>query len=158
MRGRVTRRPGIARDPGGLMAAVSSDDIQWLIALVLSEGLAELEVSDGDSGILVRRHASPVAEHAAAPAAAVADDSGELVAVRAPMAGVFYRSSAPDSPPFVEEGDEVQEGETVGLIEAMKLYNDIEAPCSGRIMSVAATDGDRVAADQELMRIKPFGD
>jgi len=142
------------------MGAVSSDDIQWLISLVLSEGLAELEVSEQDSGILVRRHASPAAGPAAGPtvAAAAGDDTGELVPVRAPMAGVFYRSSAPDSPPFVEEGDEVQEGETVGLVEAMKLYNDIEAPCSGRIVSVAAADGDRVTADQELMQIKPFGD
>lgn len=142
------------------MGAVSSDDIQWLISLVLSEGLAELEVSEEDSGILVRRRASPGTGHAAAPTADVAagDDTAELFPVRAPMAGVFYRSSAPDSPPFVEEGDEVQEGETVGLIEAMKLYNDIEAPCSGRVMSVGAVDGDRVTADQDLMYIKPLGD
>ena len=142
------------------MGAVSTDDIQWLISLVLSEGLAELEVSEQDSGILVRRYAWRAAGDAAAPAAdvAVGDDTGELFPVRAPMAGVFYRSSAPDSPPFVEDGDEVQEGETVGLIEAMKLYNDIEAPCSGRVLSVAAADGDRVTADQDLMYIKPFGD
>jgi acetyl-CoA carboxylase biotin carboxyl carrier protein len=143
------------------MGVVSNDDIRWLISLVLTEGLAELEVNEEDGGVLVRRYPSPPAGSPATGAAAVStidDETAELVPVRAPMAGVFYRSSAPDSPPFVEEGDDVQTGETVGLIEAMKLYNDIEAPCSGRIISVAATDAGRVAADQELMYIKPFGD
>jgi acetyl-CoA carboxylase biotin carboxyl carrier protein len=143
------------------MSAVSDDDIRWLISLLLSEGLAELEVNDGDRGITVRRVAAlPVAPIQADPAATRSPDGEptELVPVTAPMAGVFYRSAAPDAPPFVEEGDEVQAGETVGLIEAMKLYNDIEAPCSGRVTSIAAADADRVAADEELMYIKPVAD
>ncbi len=143
------------------MSAVSNDDIRWLISLLLSEGLAELEVNDGDRGVTVRRVAVlPVVPTQAEPAATRIpnDATTALVPVTAPMAGVFYRSAAPDAPPFVEEGDEVQAGETVGLIEAMKLYNDIEAPCSGRVTSVVAADADRVAADEELMYIKPFRD
>lgn len=143
------------------MATVSDDDIRWLISLVLSEGLAELEVSEGEQGVTVRRVAPSAGNFVPAlPAASLVSeyDTAELVPVTAPMAGVFYRSAAPDSPPFVEEGDEVQAGEAVGLIEAMKLYNDIEAPCSGRVVSILTTDGDRVAADEDLMYIKPFGD
>ncbi len=143
------------------MAMVSSDDIRWLISLVLNEGLVELEVSDGDRGVIVRRIAASPSASSPTPSAAspvIGHDTAELVAVKAPMAGVFYRSAAPDSPPFVEEGDEVQAGETIGLIEAMKLYNDIEAPCSGRVMSVVAADAARVAADEDLAYIKPFGD
>jgi biotin carboxyl carrier protein len=143
------------------MGAASNDDIRWLISLLHSEGLAELEVNEEGSGILVRRSTSPGGVAAAAAPSAVPqidDDTEALVPVVAPMAGVFYRSSAPDSPPFVEEGDDVQVGETVGLIEAMKLYNDIDAPCSGRVESIVAADAARIAADQELMYIKPFGE
>lgn len=143
------------------MGTVSNDDIRWLISLVLSEQLAELEVNDGDCGVTVGRVvASPntAAQPSSSAGAVIGADAADLVPVKAPMAGVFYRSAAPDSPPFVEAGDEVQAGETVGLIEAMKLYNDIEAPCAGRVTSVVATDADRVAADEDLMYIKPSSD
>jgi biotin carboxyl carrier protein len=144
------------------MTLVSKDDILWLIALAEGEGLAELEVRGPDWGVLVRRvSAAPAATahavfHAPTPAATAAHVGGELVPIKAPMAGIFYRSSAPDSPPFVEEGDEVQQGETVALIEAMKLYSDVEAPCAGRVDRILAADASRVAADQDLMLIRPF--
>jgi acetyl-CoA carboxylase biotin carboxyl carrier protein len=143
------------------MSPVTRDDIQWLIALAQSEGLAELEVSGSDWGVLVRRaRAAPQgaacgAYYAPAVPSAAARTRTDLVPIAAPMAGIFYRSSAPDSPPFVEEGDEVQQGETVALIEAMKLYNDVEAPCAGRIERILAADASRVAADQDLILIKP---
>jgi acetyl-CoA carboxylase biotin carboxyl carrier protein len=143
------------------MEPVDNDDIEWLISLLLAEGLTELEVNEHDRGVLVRRAAAPRDEAGPAPSPPLAqtdEDAHGLVAVRAPMAGVFYRSSAPDSHPFVEDGDDVQVGETVGLVEAMKLYNDIEAPCSGRVRGIVAADAARVTADQELMYIKPFGE
>jgi len=146
------------------MSLVSRDDLEWLIALADSEGLAELEVSGPDWGVVVRRMtAAPAAAahavfHAPVPAVPAARVRSDLVSVRAPMAGIFYRSSAPDSPAFVEEGDEVQQGETVALIEAMKLYNDVEAPCVGRIEKILAADASRVAADQDLMLIRPSGE
>ena len=143
------------------MGVVSDDDIRWLISLLLSEGLAEVEVNEQDRGVLVRQFvALPSNLVSAAPPTdpRTSPDAADLVPISAPMAGVFYRSSAPDSPPFVQEGDDVQTGETVGLIEAMKLYNDIDAPCSGRVMSIVAADASRVAADEALMYIKPVGD
>jgi len=142
---------------------ISNDDIEWLVALAAREGLVEIEVSEGDSSTLVRC-AAPAPAPAPAMAAAPTLSEPEtplgltITAVRAPMGGVFYRSPAPDSPPFVEVGDDVQIGETVALIEAMKLYNDITAPCSGRVERVLASDGDHVDADQELILIRPIGD
>jgi len=137
---------------------VDNDDIRWLIALAASEGLAELEVGGPDSSVLVRRHAAPgpPVPHAAHPSVPAACEVTDRVAVKAPMAGIFYRASAPDTPPFVEEGDEVQAGETVALIEAMKLFNDVETPCAGRVEKILAADGSRVAADQDLLFIRPL--
>ena len=142
------------------MSVVENDDIQWIISLLMSEDLAELEVNVGDQGITVRRDvATSALLSAPAGAAEQPVDEGEsegLVPVLAPMAGAFYRSSAPDVPFFVEVPDDVQEGETVALIEAMKLYNDVEAPCGGRIERILVEDASRVAADQQLMLIRPL--
>ena len=143
------------------MAALGNDDIQWVIALAEKEDLAELEVNVGDAGVLVRRGGPPVAAAGIAPVAPEAtaparDDDDGLVAVLAPMAGAFYRSSAPDVPSFAEEGADVQVGETVALIEAMKLYNDVEAPCSGRVEKILVEDASRVAADQQIMLLRPL--
>jgi biotin carboxyl carrier protein len=142
---------------------ISNEDIEWLVALAAREGLVEIEVSEGDASVLVGCAAS------AAPAGSVTTAreapvepaellGGGLMPVRAPMPGGFYRAPAPDSPPFVDAGDDVQVGETVALIEAMKLYNDIPAPCSGRVEKILANDGDHVEADQELMLIRPLGE
>ncbi|HJN14587.1 MAG TPA: biotin/lipoyl-containing protein [Armatimonadota bacterium] len=144
------------------MSALANDDIQWVIALAEREDLVELEVNVGDAGVLVRR-GGPVGVQATAMVTTapieVADPcaDGDLVPVVAPMAGAFYRSSAPDVPFFAEEGADVQEGETVALIEAMKLYNDVEAPCTGRVEKILVEDASRVAADQHLMLIRPLG-
>ncbi len=143
------------------MGRIANDDLQWLLALAAREGLVEIEVTEGDSSVLVRTASAtvPVGPALAAPSAAPAGDAlGSLAPVRAPMAGVFYRAPAPDSPPFADVGDDVQIGETVALIEAMKLYNDIAAPCSGRVERVLPADGDHVEADQELMWIRPAGE
>lgn len=144
------------------MGRIGNEDIEWLVALAAQESLVELEVSDGESSVLVRctaapSPASPAAAPQPAPPEPAAPETGTLVAVRAPMAGVFYRGPSPDAPPFADIGDDVQAGETVALIEAMKLYNDIAAPCAGRIERVASADGDHVDADQELLWIRPVG-
>lgn len=107
--------------------------------------------------------AVPVAAPAApAPAAessgteeAKADDNGNLEEVKSPMIGTFYRSSSPDKPPFVGVGDEVKKGDVLCIIEAMKLFNEIEAEVSGKIVKVLVDDSSPVEYDQPLFLIEP---
>ena len=143
------------------MGRIGNDDIEWLVALAAREGLAEVEVTTGESSVLVRCIAPPTPVVPGVPVAAAEPDEPlgtALVPVTAPMAGGFYRAPAPDSPPFVDVGDDVQTGETIALIEAMKLYNDITAPCSGRVERILVADGAHVEADQQLMLIRPLGE
>ena len=78
-----------------------------------------------------------------------------LVEVPSPMVGTFYRSPAPAEPPFVEVGDRIRSGQTVCIIEAMKLMNEIEAEVSGRVIEILVQDGEPVEYGQPLMRINP---
>lgn len=77
------------------------------------------------------------------------------VEIASPMAGTFYRSPAPGEPPFVNEGDRVTQGQTIGIIEAMKLMNEIEAEVSGTVVKVVAENGKPVTPGQPLVVIKP---
>ena len=95
--------------------------------------------------------AAPAAEAPAAPAAA------KGVALKAPMIGTFYRSGGPDQPAFVSVGDVVQKGQIVCIIEAMKLFNEIEAEASGRIIQVMVENSTPVEFDQPLFMIDPAG-
>nr|WP_281413088.1 acetyl-CoA carboxylase [Marivibrio halodurans] len=74
----------------------------------------------------------------------------------APMTGTFYRSPSPQDPPFVEEGQEVEAGASLGLIEVMKLFTTIEAPYAGRVVRVLAENAETVQADQPLFEIVPL--
>ena len=100
---------------------------------------------------------SAAASTAAAPAAtdddAAAPDSRH--AIVAPLVGTFYRASQPGAKPFVVEGDVVDEGQTVGIVEAMKLMNEVKADRSGTVAEFAATDGDRVEFEQVLVYLEP---
>ena len=87
-------------------------------------------------------------------AAAVPDDH---VLVRSPMVGTFYQAPSPDAPPFVEPGDTVAEGQTVAIVEAMKLFNPIAAESAGVVVEVLAEDGQPVEFDQPLLRLAPAG-
>ncbi len=77
------------------------------------------------------------------------------VEITSPMVGTFYRSPAPDEPPFVETGDRISTGQTVCIIEAMKLMNEIEAEFSGQVMEILIQNGSPVEYGQPLMRVKP---
>ena len=90
---------------------------------------------------------------AAAADEAVADEG--LVAVTAPVVGTFYRAAQAGGPPFVEEGDTVEAGQTVAIVEAMKIMNQIAAPIAGRVARVAAPDGEIVEFDQPLLYLEP---
>ena len=77
------------------------------------------------------------------------------VEVKSPMVGTFYRSPSPDEPPYVDVGDRIRVGQTICIIEAMKLMNEIESEVSGQVMEVLVQNGEPVEYDQPLMRINP---
>lgn len=89
-----------------------------------------------------------------APASGSSDDS-KYVAIKAPMIGTFYRSSSPDKPSFVNVGDEVKQGQVICIIEAMKLFNEIESEVSGKIVKVLVDNASPVEYDQPLFLVDP---
>ena len=98
--------------------------------------------------------AAAVAPAAAPAAAAPAEASASYAALKAPMIGTFYRSSGPDSPLFVQVGDMVEKGQVICIIEAMKLFNEIEAEESGRIVKALVENATPVEFDQPLFLIE----
>ena len=99
---------------------------------------------------------APVAPAAkAAPAAEPASSGKKTVDIKSPMIGTFYRSGNPDSPPFVSVGDKVSKGQTVCIIEAMKLFNEIESEVSGTVVKVMAENSSPVEYDQVLFVVEP---
>ncbi|GAA4759981.1 MULTISPECIES: acetyl-CoA carboxylase biotin carboxyl carrier protein [Flavobacterium] len=92
--------------------------------------------------------ATPVAE-------AVGDDTSKYITVKSPMIGTFYRKPAPDKPMFVEVGSTISKGDTLCVIEAMKLFNEIESEVSGKIVKVLVDDSSPVEFDQPLFLVDP---
>ncbi|MDK9701556.1 MAG: acetyl-CoA carboxylase biotin carboxyl carrier protein [Sulfuritalea sp.] len=145
--------------------------LKTLIDLVQNSGISELEISEGEEKIRIAKQftAAPAATvvslpvAAAAPVAAVAPASTPAVAaapaqaeghvMKAPMVGTFYRAGAPDAAPFVEVGQTVKEGDTLCVIEAMKLMNEIEADISGVIKAILVENGQAVEYGQPMFVI-----
>lgn len=91
----------------------------------------------------------------AGDSASAEDDNKDLVEVKSPIVGTFYRSSAPDKPPFAKVGDEVSVGDVVCIVEAMKLFNEIESEVSGKVVKVLVEDATPVEYDQPLFLVDP---
>ena len=102
---------------------------------------------------VVQQVAAPVAE-ATTPVSAP-DDNADYVTIKSQMIGTFYRSSSPDKPSFVEVGDIVKEGDVICIVEAMKLFNEIESEVSGKIVKVLVDDATPVEFDQPLFLVDP---
>ena len=153
--------------------------VDRLAALLERSDLTELEVEAGGTGIVLRKAAAPappapasasVAAEAAASALAstraAAGPSGTAPAdapapssaraVLAPLTGIFYASPTPGSPPFVEVGREVVVGQVIGLIEAMKLFNEIKSDKAGRVVRVVSENGALVKAKHPLIEVEPL--
>lgn len=96
-----------------------------------------------------------VATPAATPAAPAADDNSKYVTVKSPIIGTFYRKPAPDKPMFVEVGSTIGKGDVLCVIEAMKLFNEIESEVSGKIVKVLVDDSSPVEFDQPLFLVDP---
>lgn len=146
--------------------------IDRLAALLDRSDLTELEVEAGGTGLVLRKPSAlaPVAV-AAAPAgaaAAVPTAIGEpptaggdpatvaKPSVKAPLTGIFYASPAPGSAPYVTVGGEVAVGQVIGLIEAMKLFNEIKSDLAGRVVRVVPESGTLVKAKQPLIEVEPL--
>ena len=102
--------------------------------------------------------AAPVAQAATAPAptAPVAEDNSKYITIKSPMIGTFYRSSSPDKPSFVNVGDEIGVGKVICIVEAMKLFNEIESEVSGRIVKVLVDNASPIEYDQPLFLVEPI--
>ncbi len=98
--------------------------------------------------------AQPVAQQSAKQETAVSPDA-KLVTIKSPMIGTFYRSPGPDKPLFVNVGDEIKQGKVICIIEAMKLFNEIESEVSGKIVKVLVDDATPVEYDQPLFLVEP---
>lgn len=100
--------------------------------------------------------AAPAAE-AAAPAKKAEEETANYIEIKSPMIGTFYRKPSPDKPEFAKVGDSISEGDTVCVIEAMKLFNEIESEISGKIVKVLVDDSTPVEYDQVLFLVDPAG-
>lgn len=98
---------------------------------------------------------TPVASNNDTKAPAASDDDSKYITIKSPMIGTFYRSPGPDKPLFVNVGDEITTGKTVCIIEAMKLFNEIESEVKGRIVKVLVNDATPVEYDQPLFLVDP---
>ena len=99
--------------------------------------------------------AAPAAIITAIPPAPVEDGNSNYITIKASMIGTFYRSTSPETPPFVNVGDSIGEGDTLCIIEAMKLFNEIESEVSGKIVKVLVDDATPIEFDQPLFLVDP---
>jgi len=159
-------------------------EIQNLIKFVAKSGASEVKLEMDDVKITIRTgsesndvtyvqqavpmQAAPIQQQAVTPAAVpaapapvqpaatpAADDNSKYVTVKSPIIGTFYRKPAPDKPLFCEVGDSIKEGDTLCIIEAMKLFNEIESEVSGTIVKVLVDDSSPVEFDQPLFLVDP---
>ena len=143
--------------------------IKKLIELLEESGISELEIKEGEESVRISRQSSSVVQHVAAaapmapapqPAAAASAPAPAAPAepdghqVKSPMVGTFYSKASPTSGPFVTQGQQVSAGDTLCIIEAMKMMNQIEADKSGKISAILVEDGSPVEFDQVLFIIE----
>ena len=150
-------------------------EIQDLIDYISNTGLAEVKIKTEEFELSVKKYAdastaAPAPQYIAAPAAAPAPTaaapvaaapspapSSNLVEIKSPMIGTFYLTANPDSAPFVTEGGSISAGKTVCIIEAMKLFNEIESEVSGKIVKILVANASPVEYDQPLFLVDPAG-
>ncbi|MNK10144.1 Biotin carboxyl carrier protein of acetyl-CoA carboxylase [compost metagenome] len=152
--------------------------IQELIKFVSRSGVNEVSLEQENFKITIKTNQAPVYVNAAIPAAApvaaapvaapaqaapaapaattATEDTSKYITIKSPMIGTFYRSASPDKPSFVNVGDEIGTGKVVCIIEAMKLFNEIESEVSGRIVKILVDNASPVEYDQPLFLVEPI--
>jgi len=156
-------------------------EIKELIKLVSESGVSEIEVERGDFKVSIKKntekttviHAAPVSHNIPVAAPVVANTTtpfptekmeaqtstpiaSNLITVKSPMIGTFYKTPSPDKPSFVNIGDEIKPGKVLCIIEAMKLFNEIESEISGKIVKVLVENASPVEYDQPLFLVEPM--
>lgn len=151
--------------------------IQDLIKFVAKSGVNEVSIEEQDFKITIKANQEPTyvtanipnqvqvaqapvqapvaVEAASAISAPVADETSKYITIKSPMIGTFYRSASPDKPSFVNVGDDVNAGDVVCIVEAMKLFNEIESEVSGKIVKVLVDNAQPVEYDQPLYLVDP---
>jgi acetyl-CoA carboxylase biotin carboxyl carrier protein len=156
--------------------------IQELLKAVNKSNISEVSIKDGEFEITIKQahtetqyvtmqpalqqalpaqqmyapqQSAPQQQQAAPAAAPAAAEASNTVIIKSPMIGTFYRSSSPDKPSFVNVGDEIKPGQVICIVEAMKLFNEIESEISGRIVKVLIDDATPVEYDQPLFLVEP---
>ncbi len=158
-------------------------EIKELIKLVSESGVSEIEVERGDFKVSIKKnsekttivHAAPIAHNApvALPVNTVIPSATQfsnekmeaqvstqsvsnLITIKSPMIGTFYKTPSPDKPAFINIGDEIKPGKVLCIIEAMKLFNEIESEISGKIVKVLVENASPVEYDQPLFLVEPM--
>lgn len=145
---------------------MDTKDLEAIVKILKDNGVTEFELQQEGTHIRLTRAQLSQAEgtvvvaqsQVPAPAtvqAAAPEEDENLVKVESPIVGTFYRKPAPDAEPFVEVGDTVKKGQTLCIVEAMKLMNEIEAPCSGKVKSIPLSDSQVVEFGEVLFLIEP---
>lgn len=148
--------------------------IQDLIKFVSKSGVNEVAIEEKDFKITIKTNQEPTYVNAPLPVAAVAaplpvaaaatpaaatpvavENDAHLITIKSPMIGTFYRAAGPDKPLFVNVGDEIAPGKVICIIEAMKLFNEIESEISGKIVKILVNDAQPVEFDQPLFLVDP---
>ena len=160
------------------MIKMDLKQIQDLVKMVNKSNISELTIEEKDIKITIKQKedkyvtaapvqavpqmqampvaAAPVASAPSTSAPATAPKAADnLITIKSPMIGTFYRKPAPDKPNFIEEGDEVRNGKVVCVIEAMKLFNEIESEVSGKIVKILVENASPVEYDQPLFLVEP---
>lgn len=175
----LTKKPAPAKDKSQTNSEMKTSEIRDLIDFIAQSGLNEVDIETKEIKLHVKREpdqkvlksstsviaappvtvqAPQVTTQAIAPAAKAekpAASGKATLEIKSPMIGTFYRSSNPDSPPFASVGDKISKGQTVAIIEAMKLFNEIEAEVSGTIVKVMVENASPVEYDQVLFVVEP---
>ena len=147
--------------------------IKKLIEMLEASGIAELEITEGEESVRISRYGQtppmpamphppqaynlappPAASAPAAEAAPAGKPAPDGKIIRSPMVGTFYNAPAPDADPFVKLGDDIKAGDTVCIIEAMKMFNRIEADFGGKIVEILVENGQPVEYDEPLFVVK----
>ncbi|PZV24753.1 MAG: acetyl-CoA carboxylase biotin carboxyl carrier protein [Cyanobium sp.] len=131
---------------------LDNNQLHALLTFLEGSDIQELKLEGEDFRLEVRRNL-PAPNPVPAPAAAAL--RADLVEVTAPMVGTFYRAASPGDPPFVELGSVISVGQTVCILEAMKLMNELEAEMTGQVVEILVENGTPVEFGQVLMRVKP---